>query len=307
MDTTDEIETIDISNPKCWNNITKRYKNKILVIFKIMRPLFQSYMTFANLGINSYKLFKGVIMYENEILEISKILDITFNECLLFQLTYEMFSACTSCILKCDDNYVHVRTMDWELKELKDITIKIRVFRKEIHLFDCITWAGFVGVFTGIKPNKYTIALNYRRSLNSNIKNNLLYFFKGAYPNAFFMRHLLESNELPDKIMNVLLVAPAYYTVLYTPELKQSGVIIRDRDGYKLKSIPCIQTNCDEIYKGDNIMHSFERIKHMETIIEFNPTIDDLIQHISEYPVTNEHTIYTTIMSPEKGFFYYKL
>jgi hypothetical protein len=85
---------------------------------------------------------------------------------------------------------------------------------------------------------------------------------------------------------------------------KNEGVkIIRDRDNYIIKHAPCIQTNCDDVGCGDDIMYSYQRIKQMNKILTQNMHLNDLIAHISKFPVTNIHTIYTTIMTPD-GFLY---
>lgn len=289
---------IDISSPECWNTLVTDYKDRIMIVLHKIRPFYEQYLAGANLAMSGYQLFGGRILYKKEIDQIATLLNITFVECLLFQLTYEAFSACTSAIVECDDIMVHVRTMDWDLPELKDITVKINVYDKDQHLFDAITWAGFVGVFTGIKPEKYTLSLNYRRSDNPNLLDNLKMIILGGYPNAYFVRELLTSNDNPlVSIKNVSLVSPAYY-ILMSEEF--SGVIIRDRRSYQIKPAPIVQTNCDQLGVGDNILYSYQRLEYMRLKYA---RLNELIEHISHFPVLNEETIYTTIMVPE-GFLY---
>ncbi len=85
--------------------------------------------------------------------------------------------------------------------------------------------------------------------------------------------------------------------------------IIRERESFKIVNAPCIQTNCDN-YIDDkdriepNIMYSHERLSHMGKILNSNLPIRDLIEHINKFPVKNEHTIYTVIMSLEKFIYY---
>ena len=299
------LHTIDISNTKCWNETTIIHKQQILKIINKMRPLFNNYINYANMGLSGYRLFGGIIMYEKEIQEIAQILEISFTECLMFQLTYELFSACTTGILKSDNEYVCVRVMDWELELLKEITIQIKVVNRGVHLFDSITWAGFVGIFTGIKPNNYTIALNYKRSEQPDFLKNIISLFKGYYPNAFLIRDILTNDNVSvayDRLKQSSLIAPAYYTFMSEPF---KCTIIRDRETAKVKVAPCIQTNCDDI-NGLNIMFSHERLSYMNNILYSNLSLKDLITHISHYPVNNQHTIYTVIMTL-KNFIYFKV
>ncbi len=213
MEIRGKVYVVDVSNPRCWNGILADYKSQTLKILASMRPLFKDYIGYANLGLSAYRLLGGVIMYEKEIQEISNFLEISFVECLMFQLTYEFFSACTTAILKSDGEYVCVRTMDWELDLLKNITVQIRVENEGKYLFDAITWAGFVGIFTGIKRNEYCIALNYRRSENPNFISNLTSLTKGYFPNAFLIRDILATENAIsafNRIQKSHLIAPAY-------------------------------------------------------------------------------------------------
>src|ERR1035438_7733288 len=86
---------IDVSDPTCWNDLVLEYRSQILEVMAKMRPLTQQYLTYINLGYGTYKMLGGIVLFENEIKEIAKILGITTTKCLLFQLTYELCSACT--------------------------------------------------------------------------------------------------------------------------------------------------------------------------------------------------------------------
>lgn len=306
MDAPSQYYIVDVSDSKCWNPIVIEYRDRILTVLNAMRPLYKSYLGAFSIGLGIYRISNGVIYYEDEISEIAKILDITFSECLLFQLTYELCSACTSTIILCDGEYVMTRTMDWALPDLKQITIRIRVVNKNNYLFEAVTWAGFVGIFTGIKTDKYAIALNYRRSLNPSFLANIMAVFKGHFPSAFYIRELLSSNGDTEEIANVKMIAPSYITVL-TTDPKTSGVYICGRENAKFNLAPCIQTNCDSYGVGDNIMYSYERIKYMEQILDTDPTLDELIEYVSKFPVNNEDTIYSVIMTSKEVLYFNNL
>ncbi len=302
----DKIYIVDISSLTCWNNIVLEFKPQILKVLDKMRPLFSQYTTLINVGLTVYRLAGGIFLYEKEMNEISRLLNITFTECLLFQLTYELCSACTSSILKIDTGeFVHVRTMDWEMPELKALTINIKVVNSNTHLFDAVTWAGFIGIFTGIKPNQYSISLNYRRTSNPNFLSNVKSAFQGYYPNSFFIRDLLstcnDEKQAFDRIKLTYIIAPAYYTFL-SDTIKCS--IIRDRTSFSIKEAPCVQTNCDGINQDDNIMHSFERITYMNNIITIKPSLSSLIKYINQWPIQNNYTIYTVIMTPNNILYF---
>lgn len=296
---------IDISNPKCWNDVVKEHKLKISCVVGKIRPLYTPYLYFFSLGLYVYKASGGIVYYEKEIEEIAKILDMSFNECLLMQLTYEFCTACTSAVVASDFGHVFIRTMDWDLPELKDITIKIRVVSGDRDIFDAITWAGFVGIFTGIRPGKYAIALNYRRSANPSLLDNMLSIFKGYYPNSFFIRDLLTNDDTPDRIKEVMLVAPAYYTVMSD----RTFVIVRGREEYverMSKDNTIVQTNCDGPDDPSDIMFSHERERYMYPLLTACHSLDAIVKYIGQHPIKNQNTVYTVIMSRFKFLYFSK-
>jgi len=341
------IETyeIDISTPngKCFNELVLKYKKSIQKVILKLKCYYENYLSYIKLGINAYILQGGIIMYKDEILEISKILEITFEECLMMQLTYEFFSACTTAVKYQYDikDYILVRTMDWDLPELKDITVKLIFKNSSVHhpggaLFEAIGWAGCVGIFTGIKRadpeiDSYAIALNYRRTLTPDIKENIAALFKGYFPCSFYLRKILSEKESCanvslESLQKVFFVAPCYLTILKrgkeilqpsNPKLStrqyknDSYILIRGRTNYKIKkgdSKFLIQTNIDDVSPSsacDNILYSKERYTHMSRLYigKILQNLNGVISHIEKFPVTNEETIYKCIMTT-KEFLY---
>lgn len=300
---------IDISQPTCWNHMIEDHIDEIKGVMLIMKNLFTGYMTAIRSAYTVYKASGGVIMYEKELEQIAKLLDISALECLLFQLTYEMCSACTSAILNVEGEYVHFRTMDWDLKELAQLSVKISVHRGNKHLYDAITWAGCVGIFTGIKRGKYTVALNYRRNNAPSLFTNVICAFSGFFPSAFCIRHVLESDIHHSWLKKVKLIAPAYYTIMYREGDKVNGhVIIRDRTScVEVKKAPVVQTNCDNLWDGINIVHSFERLKFMIPYTKKELTKEEFDQVLNQgFPIINDETIYRCVMKLD-GFSHIKV
>lgn len=294
-----EVYKIDCSKPDCWNFIVEKNKANIFNVINKIRPLYEKYLPIINFTLRI--VGTGVALYNEEISEISKILEITFGETLILQLVYEAFSACTSAVFEVGDEYIHFRTMDWDMPALKKITFTYQMYDKNKYLFDAIGWAGCVGCFTAFKKNKYTISLNYRRSNseNFNLMNNVMPLIKGFYPHSYFIRRLLSSDVDPYlSIKNAKFISPAYYVI--TSE-KFSGAIGRDRESVVfVKEAPIVQTNCDEIYKGDNILLSFERLQQMNKYVGKKCEIDQLIEESKIFPVLNQETIYTVIMNKDQ-------
>ena len=212
--------------------------------------------------------------------------------------------------------------MDWDLEELKDLTICVIFTKGNKTIFTASTWAGYIGVLTGAKPNVCTIAINYRR-VGDGILTNFTKSIFGSWPIGFLIRHLLENENSYDKIRGYLmgteLISPCYLTMSgkngqghlicrlrsETDKIKQLGVN---------KSDYIIQTNIDydlvdrrlpiRVDKKvvENILYSKERIKKVESILKPQTQCDNisditkLVEMFNVWPVMNEETIYITVM-----------
>lgn len=313
------ILTIDISkkNGSCFNEAVSKYKSAILLVVSKLKPLFENYVVMMNTAVSAYKLSGGIIMYEKEITQISEILEITFVECLAIQLCYEFFSACTSAILYHHPlkEYILIRTMDWDLPELKNITARFIFQKNGIYLFDAIGWIGCVGVFTAYKKetsenNAYAISLNYRCSENPNFLENVQCLAKGYFPCSFYLRKMLTENISLESLQKVYFVSPCYLTIL---SKDKNYILVRGRSNYKIKdkengSAFLIQTNIDnpQSTENQNILYSKERYAHMLRMYISKKifSMDNIISHIKKFPVTNEQTIYKTIISLKDGILF---
>jgi hypothetical protein len=77
----------------------------------------------------------------------------------LLQIAYEIFAACTSIVVDgvggAKSHPFHIRTMDWEMPELQPMTIEVQFVKHGRPLFIASTWAGYVGVLTGMRYGGY--------------------------------------------------------------------------------------------------------------------------------------------------------
>ncbi|KAK6505641.1 hypothetical protein TWF481_007532 [Arthrobotrys musiformis] len=65
------------------------------------------------------------------------------------------------------DKMVHFRTLDWGMDGLRDLIIQIDYQKKGKTIAHAITYAGFVGVLTGVRKD-LSISLNFRPSADEN-------------------------------------------------------------------------------------------------------------------------------------------
>jgi len=299
-----------------WNEIIATYFFRLKKVLSLIDEIISNTFTRTILRL-LVTYYANNVFYIEELRAISKRANIPVDKLIIMQLCYEMFAACTSIIINEDTETVHYRTMDWEMRDLADLTIMIDFVKDDEKLFTATSWAGYVGVMTGVKQNVCSIALNYRRT-NDRIIENFRQSVSGAWPIGFLIRHLLETETSYDRIESCLknsrVISPCYVTIS-GPKLGQGSIISRTRSGtdkYKKLSMInhdyLVQTNIDYDRSTDptvpNIVHSIERIQKVNEIMKKYKGINnskDLIQIFNEWPIINETTIYITTMRASTG------
>lgn len=253
----------------------------------------------------------NMIMHMDEIQSISNFSGIPVEKIVIMQLYYEMTSACTSVVTKINDRSAFFRTMDWDFKLLKKLTIELDVRKNGRTLYYATTWVGCVGLYTLSIPNKYSLAINYRRTTDINIKTIIQNAFRVAtmyWPASYLLRHIAENDisieELNKLLCSTQLVSPTYITVCYHgSKYKRPEIYTRNSNDLALyySNDFVVQTNCDSNKFKPNILYSIERRNLAEEIIESNNNKFDSIGHLfnsfAKYPIINHDTIYVTLVT----------
>ena len=207
-----------------------------------------------------------------------------------------------------------LRTMDWDMPLLKKITIELQFIKNGKTLFIAPTWVGCVGVFTVHIPNKYSMAINYRRTKSIGylaIIQNIYRTISMSWPISYLIRRVAELGSDYDIAVETLrkssLVSPCYIT-MFNPNGK-SCVITRDVDESELyvmndnssDSKFIIQTNRDDNCKNnkisinsEDILYSKKRYEKASSIIKkCNWTSEEeLFKELLIPPIVNEETVY---------------
>lgn len=217
-----------------------------------------------------------------------------------------MSSACTSTVFKHGDRNLHYRTMDWEMDHLRDLTVEVDFVKDNVLIYKGVTWVGYVGLMTGISSERYSVALNYRRS-DGSILGNLCRTLSQKWPVGYIIRDIMEEKcnrkQAESILTNAKLISPCYITLCHEDK---SCVIIRDPDECvdKYHGDTLVQTNIDpECYdENKDILWSIERRDKVNNIIANDiqkcQTDDDIFNTFNVFPVSNPTTIYTTLMDP---------
>ena len=309
--------TIDLDkNPyDRWTHIMPKYTDDIKqLIDTALNELPYMFSTivkyFGRNYFNTIPLYIGD--YGKEIMGISNITNIQLYEITIYNIFYEIFSLCTSSIINIDDYVIHGRNLDFGLfmngvvPILKRLSIDVKFVRNNKVIYQAHTFAGYVGIFTGMKPYRYSITINQRFILNGGYMGIFRWFYNMKPKwNSFIVRDILEGDytyyQAAEILQKIELVSPIYYIIAGT-EYNQGLLITRNRyyeekPLYLNSTSYLIQTNHDHwekpYYFDDRITPA---IRFMN---KYKHTYDNMLKFLSTKPILNILTIYSSIMIPK--------
>merc|ERR1712137_58620 len=154
------------------------------------------------------------VLLGKEVSGFAKATGLALVEVLILQFMYEAASCCTSIVINGPNGYpVHIRTMDWEFDFLKALTIEVQFFKGGKPLFTTTTWPGYLGVLTGMKPNAFSVSVNFRIKGDSYLVNAGKALTR-SWPIGFLVRDVLETDSTYEQAVGHLsgsgLIAPVY-------------------------------------------------------------------------------------------------
>lgn len=321
---------LDLPPKQRWGEVVKAYKTDLESVLKLVKTIVPTPVLNA-ISLIGQKIETAVpYPYNYEIMGIAGYLDdITVGDVLLSNLLYEItaFShgsksrdgggrgggmACTSIVAEAMNGSIfHGRNLDYSLvKYLENMTITVDFQRGGKTNYTGTTFAGFIGVFTGQKPYKYTISLD-ERDKGQIWMNALEGLSKGLNGVAsFHIRDALDRDDLSfnDAIVFLAdkpLIAPCYL-IMGGVKPGEGVVITRDRialiDLWRINAKKgtwyVLETNYD---RWTTPPASDDRrdpaIKAMESLTSANVGIKGIYDVLSTPPVFNNHTTYTVMMS----------
>jgi hypothetical protein len=321
---------LDLPPKERWTHILDDYKDKLpklkATIDAIMNMVSVKGLVYSSLNF-LISCYKNQIMFYDELSSISQATGIEFGKLLLMQLIYEASSACTCLVTRVNNEYVMYRTMDWAMPFLKDITIELEIIKGGKTLAISPTWVGCVGMFTIHIPNKYSIAINYRRTKPigfTSLLQNIYRTLSMSWPISYLVRRIAESNieyeEAVKLLQEATIISPCYITVY---SFSKSCIITRSIDSQETHSINVdpnnninndklflVQTNRDNVDKLsnpvalDDILYSTKRYELASELIKIMnnnwPSLEELFTKMSIQPIINDETIYACIISKDK-------
>ncbi|XP_071956598.1 N-acylethanolamine-hydrolyzing acid amidase-like [Antedon mediterranea] len=253
--------------------------------------------------------------YSGEIKGIAKFLNVSIGEVFALNILYEATAFCTSIVAVDSDNMIwHGRNLDYHLADiLRNLTVVLDWKRNNRTVFTSTSYIGNIGVFTGMKPNVFTVSIDERDKGNiyENIMGLLSALMNGTSTSftSFLTREALEYDDTFKKVYTRLvdshIIAPVYY-ILGGVNPDEGVVITRAR----LKALD-INILVPSIDKWFVLETNYDRwttpppsddrrdpgIKYMKAVGRKNINDKTMYQVLSEPPVLNNKTTYTTLMT----------
>lgn len=145
-------------------------------------------------------IFNGISDYKQQIVSqeyleetefIASISDFTADQVLIANLYYDLlkfYLGCTAFAAEADETIYHARNLDWHTDN-NLLGKHSRIFnfqRNGKTVFKTVSWPGFIGALSGMKPGKFSLTLNAVLSKDSP---------EIALPVSFLLRDILNSAD----------------------------------------------------------------------------------------------------------------
>ncbi|KAM9759674.1 N-acylethanolamine-hydrolyzing acid amidase-like [Menidia menidia] len=256
--------------------------------------------------------------YAEEIRGMASFMGGNLSDIVILNFAYEVTAFCTSIVAQDDNgNVYHGRNLDYPHDVLKNLTVDIVFFKNGKEAYRGTSFAGYVGIWTGQSPGKFTVSGDQRGTEHwwNWWKNVVSAALLHRSPVSWLVRETLEEAEdFQDAVMRLSktpLITGVYY-IVGGVRAGEGVIITRDRTGpvdiWPLDPLNGgwfrVETNYDHWLPPRRGDHRREAaIKALNATGQEHINMDTLYQVLSLPPVCNGITIYTTLMSaasPEK-------
>ncbi|XP_007495752.2 N-acylethanolamine-hydrolyzing acid amidase-like [Monodelphis domestica] len=248
--------------------------------------------------------------FVREIRGICNALNLSFVDGMLINMIYESSMLCTSILVQDANGHIyHGRNLDFVSGTgLRNITVDVQFIKNGQIAYTGTTFIGYVGLWTGQSPYKFTVTGNQRQK-DQWQKNATETLFKTHYPPGWFIRKTLEEakdyKDAVRRLSNQPLITNVY-CIVGGINAWEGVVISRNRtdpvDFWLLNPKGewfLVQINCDHWVKCPRTTE-FRKIPASKAFNEAGPeniNLYKLYEILSLCPILSDITVYTTVMS----------
>ncbi|KAM9409416.1 N-acylethanolamine-hydrolyzing acid amidase-like [Pholidichthys leucotaenia] len=256
--------------------------------------------------------------YAGEIRGLASHLGLNLSDTIMLNFAYEVSAFCTSIVAQDKNgNVYHGRNLDYPHPVLRNLTVNLVFLKKGKVAYRGTSFAGYVGLWTGQSPNKFTVSGDQRGTEHwwNWWKNFVSAVLLRRSPVSWLVREVLEEAEdFQDAVVHLSktpIITGVYY-IVGGVRAGEGVVITRNRGGpadiWPLDPVNGgwyrVETNFDHWLPPPARDHRRETAnKALNATGQEHINMDILYQVLSLYPVCNRITVYTTVMSavaPEK-------
>jgi len=309
----DKEYVIDLNLPPKdrYRHIVNEYKNSVLQIFDTIKNgtskdiwgiLLNAYSTVV---VNMYK------EYAEEIAGIAAILGVTAGDYYAINCFYELMVMCTSIVARDkNNNLILARNFDFGFTEiLRKIHINVVYMRNNKVVAKCGNIAGYVGVFTCLKPGAFAVSMNARGM--GNLQDFISRLLQGKILTTWLLRDTTlkaETYEDAVKEIKTAMTVSGSYIIIAGMKGNEGTVITRARDSIvssrEISKDTWYLVKCNS---DDNVITD-ERTnwanEAMTKLKQSNTNLDTILSNVlMQHPLLRSNTVSTILMSPIDNYF----
>lgn len=271
--------------------------------------------------------------FYEEMVGISALSGLPLSLVTMYNIFYEAFTLCTSIIAQDPSGYLyHGRNLDtglflgWDRKnhtwrvaeQLRPLTVQLEWKKNGTTLFHSISFAGYVGVLTAIKKDRFTLSVDKRFALNGGFMGLLEWILFDDHDQswvAFLTREVMQEAksfaEAQTKLSKTRLLAPVYF-ILGGIQPGEGCIITRYRDNFDIMNLGSsqtqsgswylVQTNYDH-WKNPPFFDDRRKLANqcMMESGQKNASLSLLYNVLSTKPILNKETVYSALMVARSG------
>ncbi|XP_066136406.1 N-acylethanolamine-hydrolyzing acid amidase isoform X1 [Saccopteryx bilineata] len=245
--------------------------------------------------------------FTDEIRGMCDALNLSLADCILVNLAYESTAFCTSIVAQDSRGHIyHGRNLDYPFGNfLRKLTVDVQFLKNGQIAFTGTTFVGYVGLWTGQKPHKFTVSGD-ERDRGWWWENAIAAFLQKHSPISWLIRTTLSESENFEAAVNKLaktpLIADVYY-IVGGMSSREGVVITRSRSGpvdiWPLDPLNGawfrVETNYDHWKPApEKDDRRTPAIKALNATGQANLSLQALFQVLSVFPVYNNKLSPTT-------------
>jgi len=317
-----------------WKEIATAYADPIKELAQSVKGFLTAFL--GERIVDQLEQFLGTLVdkfpqpYGDELRGIGAAVGLPLGDVLLYNIFYEIDTVCTSIVAEDEQGKLyHARNLDfgvflgwnekshdWSVTEiLRKSIINVDWMKNGQLVFRSVNFAGYVGVYNGVRPKKFTITNNQRSDKGGGLVG-ILKWLKGDTSAwvQLLTREVLETADSYDeaitKLSTTTIMAPVYY-IVGGSKPGEGAIIARSREGIveTVKLNPktangwyILEDNYDP--SGTPLFIDDRRTpgnQCMQKLGRKNVGFEGIFNVLSSQTNLNKLTAYTTLMQVDSG------